>query len=470
MSLLYRSCAAVARRSSYSTPRIATVSDSTYIRILGSNTSTSTRPTTNTNTSSSNRSYSSSSPQLQKSSPFYDFVNRYSVSGQQHRIAVANHLFRAAQFQAFRPHWYTKTNTNINQDDIDADNSDKGESKTAIQNTTGTGTVRRLRLGLSSSLRQHHAMLTLHIWFLHRRLLAETQLPNNNESNDEHKHDKNSTSTAATTTKGKGSFQLMIQEELFDTFWNDTQARIRAAGVHELSVNKFLKELQQQSMLQMTQYDHACAEFEKGGKDGKGGGIDRSKRFEIICDGVWRHLLGGGVVSGGSGSGSSDDSGSSEDTRSDDSDDSKDDSKKASVGEVKGDDDDIPDELIRRMGAYVEYQLDNIVFRLPDDYFDRGMVAWGSMPDLDVDVDVDLDASTETDANSSDADAELDVDADASKEDKADEKDAMSGMDFINDEWVRVLNDAGEPYYWNMESDEVTWTEPEPMTMINNSQ
>eukprot|EP00554_Chaetoceros_debilis_P007759 CAMPEP_0194077632 /NCGR_PEP_ID=MMETSP0149-20130528/4225_1 /TAXON_ID=122233 /ORGANISM="Chaetoceros debilis, Strain MM31A-1" /LENGTH=453 /DNA_ID=CAMNT_0038758717 /DNA_START=85 /DNA_END=1446 /DNA_ORIENTATION=- len=453
MSLLYRSCAAVARRSSYSTPRIAIVSDSTYIRILGSNTSTSTRPTTNSNTSSSNRSYSSSSPQLQKSSPFYDFVNRYSVSGQQHRIAVANHLFRAAQFQAFRPHWYTKTNTNINQDDIDADAEDESESesKTAIKNTTGTGTVRRLRLGLSSSLRQHHAMLTLHIWFLHRRLLAETQLPNSNESNDEHKNDKNSTSTAATTTKGKGSFQLMIQEELFDTFWNDTQARIRAAGVHELSVNKFLKELQQQSMLQMTQYDHACAEFEKGGKDGKNGGdgIDRSKRFEIICDGVWRHLLGGGVVSGGSGSGSSDDSGSSEDTRSDDSDDSKDDSKKASVGEVKGDDDDIPDELIRRMGAYVEYQLDNIVFRLPDDYFDRGMVAWGSMPDLDVDVDVDVDAS---------------------KEDKADEKDAMSGMDFINDEWVRVLNDAGEPYYWNMESDEVTWTEPEPMTMINNSQ
>merc|ERR1719491_2258753 len=184
-------------------------------------------------------------------------------------------------------------------------------------------------------------------------------------------------------------------------------------------------------MLQMTQYDHACAEFEKDGEDGKGGdgGIDRSKRFEIICDGVWRHLLGGGVVSGGSGSGTSGDDS--------DSDDEKDDSKKASVGEVKGDDDDIPDELIRRMGAYVEYQLDNIVFRLPDDYFDRGMVAWGSMPDLDVDVDVDVDASTEADANSSDVNA--DADADASKEDKADEKDAMSGMDFINDEWVRVL-------------------------------
>eukprot|EP01083_Nonionella_stella_P114026 336747_1 len=179
---------------------------------------------------------------------------------------------------------------------------------------------------------------------------------------------------------------------------------------------------------------------------------DRTKRFEIICDGVWRHLLGGGVVSG-----SSDDS--------DDSDSDEKESKEASAGETKNDD--IPDELIRRMGAYVEYQLDNIVFRLPDDYFDRGMVAWGSMPDLDV----ELDANEVNEAQS-------DTDVDASKDGTGtDEKDAMSGMDFINDEWVKVLNDAGEPYYWNMESDQVTWTEPAATsapvsapTMINSQQ
>ena len=47
----------------------------------------------------------------------------------------------------------------------------------------------------------------MHVWFIHKRLIADTSDPH---------------------------FSLLVQEELFDVLWNDTRARIRAAKVHEL--------------------------------------------------------------------------------------------------------------------------------------------------------------------------------------------------------------------------------------------
>ncbi len=65
---------------------------------------------------------------------------------------------------------------------------------------------------------------------------------------------------------------MIIQEELFDILWNDTQACIRAEGVHELTVNKHLKDAQQLTFLQCTHYDHAFQEF----------ATDDKKRFEEL--------------------------------------------------------------------------------------------------------------------------------------------------------------------------------------------
>lgn len=266
-----------------------------------------------------------------------DFANRYSISAQQHRIKFASALFNAAQYQASNPEWY-------------------GIKK------------------VGSDFRPSHAMLSMHVWFLHRRLLAYNT-PEDKES-------------------GKYGYNLMVQEELFDLFWNDTTARIRSSGVHELTVNKHLKDAQQATFLHCTQYDHAFQEFPD----------DQKKRFEIVCDAVWRHVLGG--------------------------------------------DEDVDDDLIRRLGAYVEYQLENIVYKLPDDYFDEGRIAWGNLPDLSPFIGEEIPESNNASAEKADGGEE-------------EATNALSGLKFYDNNWVRVLTDAGEPYYWNTETDKTSWQKPE---------
>ncbi len=340
------------------------------------------------------------------SSMMYDAVNRYSISGQQQRIALAQRLFNAAQHQAFQPDWYADSPFHRS-----SGNRSSNSSTTSSNDESSPSSSSSRRLGLTSDFRSHHAMLSMHIWFLHRRLLASSEIEKK-------------------SNQGKASFHLLVQEELFDIFWNDTQVRIRAAGINELMVNKHLKDAQQQTFLQITQYDHAHETYPMfQGKD------NDEKRFEIVCDSVWRHLLGGGTKNEASEGG---------DTDSD------------SDSNPNSNNDDIPDELIRRMGAYVEFQLENVLYRLPDDYFEEGRIAWGNIPQLEVPVPEE-DYATQT-----------------SQEEENKDDLALTGRDFLlkndyhgNDEdgvenrrsdWVRVLNNAGEPYYWNMVTNQTSWS------------
>lgn len=66
-----------------------------------------------------------------------------------------------------------------------------------------------------SDFRSKHAVLMLHIWMVHKRLLDDN-IP----------HGKD------------------VQEALFDYLWEDTCARIRQQKVNEMSVNKHLKNVQ----------------------------------------------------------------------------------------------------------------------------------------------------------------------------------------------------------------------------------
>jgi len=282
-----------------------------------------------------------------------DVVNRYSISAQQHRIALSNHLFRAAQRQALSPQWYGPTPNKI-----------------------------------QPNFRPQHAMLSLHIWFLHRRLLAS--------NTDEDKE------------SGKHGYNLMIQEELFDTFWNDTKARIRSAGVNEMTVNTHLKDAQQATFLHCTQYDHAFEEFEQ----------DPFKRFEVVCDAVWRHVLGAS--------------------------------------------EDVDDELIRKLGAYVENQLENVVYKLPDDYFEEGRIGWGNIPNLESSAGAGGagEFAIKYTAGTQDVETETDAENNASSS-QEETTNALSGMTSLGDNWMEVLTDAGEPYYWNTESNRTSWQRPE---------
>jgi cytochrome b pre-mRNA-processing protein 3 len=60
-------------------------------------------------------------------------------------------------------------------------------------------------------------LMVLHIWIVHKRLLQE------------------------------GKSCLLVQEALFDELWEDTSKRIRGQGIAEISVNKYLKEVQSYS-------------------------------------------------------------------------------------------------------------------------------------------------------------------------------------------------------------------------------
>ena len=257
------------------------------------------------------------------------FFSNFSIKSQQNRIQYGEQLFRAAQHQAFQSQWFDGPN------------------------------------GLPSSFRPTHALLSLHVWFLHRRLIANPN-PEWKEQN------------------------LKVQEELFDIFWNDTQARIRAVGVNELTVNKHLKDAQRATFVHITQYDEA---FEKYAHDAE-------KRFELICDAVWRNILMDGMKD-----------------------------------EKEMDEDDVDDEMIRRIGAYVEYQYMNIVHQLPEEYFRQGKIAWGNLPDFTFESEHSIQNGDE-------------------------EGEDIRGMTFLEGNWVQVLTDAGNPYYWNTETNETSWTAP----------
>jgi|UPI000581B288 cytochrome b pre-mRNA-processing protein 3 len=143
--------------------------------------------------------------------------DRYSVPGQQRRIQMAESLFEAATFQASDPRWYGPA-------------------------------------GIGREFRPRHALLTLHLWFLHKRLAAD-------------EFDKETA--------------LMIQEELFNILWEDTTCRIRQQGVNELAVNKNLMKVQQYTFLHLTHYDHAYSAF-----------LDKpEERLKELRKIVWMHIF-----------------------------------------------------------------------------------------------------------------------------------------------------------------------------------
>jgi len=78
----------------------------------------------------------------------------------------------------------------------------------------------------NKSFQSRQQLLMLHVWMVHRRLLSEDK-------------------------RGKE-----VQETLFDTLWEDTTRRIRAAGVHELTVNKHLSTVQKACFTAAVSYDH----------------------------------------------------------------------------------------------------------------------------------------------------------------------------------------------------------------------
>lgn len=138
---------------------------------------------------------------------------------------------------------------------------------------------------------------------LHKRLLADT-------------YDK----TAA----------LAVDEELFNSFWDDTTCRIRQAGVHELAVNKFLLQVQQYTFLHLTHYDHTYSEFLEQP-------LDRLKELRKL---LWMHVY------------------------------------------VRDPDMEKANDQLDRLVWYVDANYRNIMHEWPDEYYRESRVAWVDLPDF----------------------------------------------------------------------------------------
>jgi len=119
---------------------------------------------------------------------------------------------------------------------------------------------------------------------------------------------------------------LLVQEQMFEAFWSDTLSRIRAEKVPELTTSRNLKNMQKTSFFQCMNYDHV---FELD---------DMKERREELCRAVWNHIL--------------------------------------------GMDENAPDDLVNRLAMYVEYQHDNIMFILPEEYWREVRIDWGEFPNF----------------------------------------------------------------------------------------
>ncbi|OQR84207.1 hypothetical protein ACHHYP_13726 [Achlya hypogyna] len=93
-------------------------------------------------------------------------------------------------------------------------------------------------LDLPPDFRSQQALLILHVWIVHRRLIG-AKTPN--------------------APKDKVDPGKLLQEALFDRLWEDTTVRIRNQNVSELTVNKHLHEVQQRSFNQCVAYDQYFA-------------------------------------------------------------------------------------------------------------------------------------------------------------------------------------------------------------------
>ena len=108
------------------------------------------------------------------------------------------------------------------------------------------------RAGIDTrAFRPQHSLIFAHVWLVHRAFETE----------------------GASTRRER----RLLQEAVFDELWEDTQARIRASGVAEISVNKHLTDVQKYSFQAALEYDDASSR-------------DGADRRDALGAAIWRHV------------------------------------------------------------------------------------------------------------------------------------------------------------------------------------
>jgi hypothetical protein len=107
---------------------------------------------------------------------------------------------------------------------------------------------------LQHTFKTRHLLNTMHIWMMHKRLLTESD---------------------------KDRF-LMIQENMFDMFWEDTVDRISKEDVSSISLNKYLKQVQDISFQMCTHFDEVVT--------CKNNEMEEIKHYEFV---IWDNIYDG---------------------------------------------------------------------------------------------------------------------------------------------------------------------------------
>jgi len=177
--------------------------------------------------------------------------------------------------------------------------------------------------------RSYQALLTMHVWFLHKRLVSC--------QDDPHK-------------------AALIQEELFDIFWIDSSNRMRAHGVQEMLINKNLTKVQQYTFMHMFHYDHCYT----------GDLLDNPiERLNELKNLVNIHILLLPTLP------DDDDEGSVND-----------DEYNSILREHR-----FHNDQAERIAWYVETQYQNIIHDLPESLFQKARIAWVDLPSFDHMID-----------------------------------------------------------------------------------
>eukprot|EP00527_Entomoneis_sp_CCMP2396_P007611 CAMPEP_0198140332 /NCGR_PEP_ID=MMETSP1443-20131203/3504_1 /TAXON_ID=186043 /ORGANISM="Entomoneis sp., Strain CCMP2396" /LENGTH=296 /DNA_ID=CAMNT_0043802715 /DNA_START=253 /DNA_END=1143 /DNA_ORIENTATION=+ len=213
-------------------------------------------------------------------------LSQYSLTEGAERHEMAENFFQSVTIQANNPQWFA------------------GSSR------------------VTKDFRRQHALLTMHLWFLNKRLLNDTS-----------------------TKKSKES-AFMVQEEMFNIFWEDTLCRIRQQGVYEMTVYKNLTKVQQYTWIHLTNYDHVYTEF-----------LDKpAERWQELYKLIARHFL--------------------MQTHKEEDNDDNDKDKEQQPHQWSAADRDFLD----RMAWYIEANYQNIMHEWPDEYYRESRVAWVNLP------------------------------------------------------------------------------------------
>ena len=291
---------------------------------------------------------------------------------------------------------------------------------------------------MGRDFRSRHAILTFHIWLIHKRLLLQENLEQQQPSQGENVVSDDSSIIPRSSRKDYNMCKDM-DVELFNIFWDNTTCRIRALNVYELSVNKHLQNVQKYTFIHLVQYDHCySAEMLRNP-------TDRLNYLRELVQLQWLRPK------------------------------SMDQRNKAYDQGIQWDDDENQNKMltteniedlyrnsfhhIDRIVHYIDAQYQNIMFDLPYDHFTNGHLQYTPLPQFANLHDIHRPTMDLT-STTTPTDMALAVLKNVPFEEFPDTPVPCHAEDILPHPWLINITTAGKIYYWNPTTRVSSWIRP----------